>query len=113
MYVWIPKQKTTFSLSPCLPCIILEIHLKISFFIHENTSIDLHIFLEDIINISLFFFLFFLLPANDPAAAEGDTLERLRNISKMFNTKDNDEPQQLKKMEKVAPADKIKNTFQK
>jgi len=30
----------------------------------------------------------------------------------MFTAKD-DEPQQLKKMEKLAPSDKIKNTFQK
>jgi hypothetical protein len=27
--------------------------------------------------------------------------------------KEDDEPQQLKKMERVAPGDKIKNTFQK
>ena len=77
-----------------------------------KTLTDLHIFLEDIIHI-LFFFLLFLLTADEPAATEGDTLERLRNITKMFSTKDNDEPQQLKKMEKVAPADKIKRNFQK
>lgn len=58
-------------------------------------------------------FFLFLLTADDPAATEPDTLERLRNITKMFSSKDTDEPQQLKKMEKVAPADKIKNTFQK
>ena len=59
------------------------------------------------------FFLFILSTAIDTAGADdGDTLERLRNITKMFTAKD-DEPQQLKKMEKLAPSDKIKNTFQK
>jgi len=48
----------------------------------------------------------------DTAGADGDTLERLRNITKMFSSKE-DEPQQLKKMEKLAPSDKIKNTFQR
>jgi hypothetical protein len=55
------------------------------------------------------------LTAIDPADGPNDTLERLRNISKMFTkpTDDDDERQQLKKVEKVAPSDKMKNTFQK
>ncbi len=62
----------------------------------------------------MFFFLF-LLTANDTAGdgAPDDTLERLRNITKMFTKPEEDEPQQLKKVEKFAPGDKIKNTFQK
>jgi len=70
----------------------------------------MHILLEDIIFI-VFLFLF-LLTALDNADPPGDTLERLRNITKMF-TKEEDEPQQLKKVEKLAPGDKIKNRFQK
>jgi hypothetical protein len=70
----------------------------------------MHILLEDIIFI-VFLFLF-LLTALDNAGPPGDTLERLRNITKMF-TKEEDEPQQLKKVEKLAPGDKIKNRFQK
>lgn len=59
------------------------------------------------------FFFFILSIAIDTADGDaGDTLERLRNITKMFTTKD-DEPQQLKKMEKLAPGDKIKKNFQK
>ncbi|CAF2825248.1 unnamed protein product [Rotaria sp. Silwood2] len=44
-----------------------------------------------------------------------DTLERLRNITKLFSGKTNedDEHQQLQKVEKFAPSEKIKNTFQK
>ena len=44
-----------------------------------------------------------------------DTLERLRNITKMFGTKkgDDEELRQLQKVEKLVPSDKIKNTFQK
>ncbi len=62
----------------------------------------------------MFFFLF-LLTANDTGGdgAPDDTLERLRNITKMFTKPEEDEPQQLKKVEKFAPGDKIKNTFQK
>ncbi len=70
----------------------------------------MHILLEDIIFIVFLFF--FLLTALDNADPPGDTLERLRNITKMF-TKEEDEPQQLKKVEKLAPGDKIKNRFQK
>ena len=44
----------------------------------------------------------------------GDTLERLRNITKMFTSKNNeDDEQQLQRVEKVAPSDKMKYTFQK
>jgi len=78
----------------------------------QNIDLSTHFFLGDIVSI-LFFFLLFLLTAIDNASGADDTLERLRNITKMFSTKDNDEPQQLKKMEKFAPGDKIKNTFQK
>jgi len=50
----------------------------------------------------------------DAAGGADDTLERLRNITKMFTkANEGDEPQQLKKVEKLAPGDKIKNTFQK
>jgi hypothetical protein len=41
-----------------------------------------------------------------------DTLERLRNITKMFSGKD-DEQQELQKVEKFAPSEKIKRTFRK
>lgn len=44
--------------------------------------------------------------------ASEDTLERLRNITKMFSGKD-DEHQELQKIEKFAPSEKIKRTFQK
>ncbi|CAF2397323.1 unnamed protein product [Rotaria sp. Silwood2] len=51
----------------------------------------------------------------DTSAGSDDTLERLRNITKMFGSKKNedDEGQKLQRVEKVAPSDKIKNTFQK
>ncbi|UJR27926.1 hypothetical protein I4U23_009186 [Adineta vaga] len=51
----------------------------------------------------------------DPAGGgSDDTLERLRNITKMFaKPTDEDERQNLKKVEKVAPSDKLKQTFQK
>jgi hypothetical protein len=52
------------------------------------------------------------LTAIDTSGAPDDTLERLRNITKMFTAKD-DGAQELKKVEKVAPGDKIKNAFQK
>lgn len=44
-----------------------------------------------------------------------DTLERLRNITKMFASKNNEDEnaQPLQKMERFAPSDKIRNTFQK
>ncbi len=44
--------------------------------------------------------------------ASEDTLERLRNISKMFSGKE-DEHQELQKVEKFAPSEKIKRTFRK
>ncbi len=77
---------------------------------NTKTSIFIHILLEDIIFI-LFFFLF-LLTAIDTAAGSDDTLERLRNITKMFTAKEDETPQ-LKKVEKFAPGDKIQKTFQK
>ncbi|CAF3754115.1 unnamed protein product [Adineta steineri] len=50
----------------------------------------------------------------DSAGAADDTLERLRNITKMFaKPTDEDERQNLQKVERVAPSDKMKNTFQK
>ncbi|CAF3400209.1 unnamed protein product [Rotaria sp. Silwood1] len=51
----------------------------------------------------------------DTSGGSDDTLERLRNITKMFGSKKNedDEGQKLQKVEKVAPSDKIKNTFLK
>lgn len=54
-------------------------------------------------------------PTPDANENAEDTLERLRNITKMFTTKGNDEEQeqQLKKIERIAPSDKIRNTFQK
>lgn len=58
------------------------------------------------------YLLFFLFIAVDTTNASGDTLERLRNISKMFSGKE-DEQQQLQKVEKFMPSEKIKNTFQK
>ena len=62
--------------------------------------------------IHLIFFFFFI--AIDPAGGADDTLERLRNITKMFaKPTDDDERQNLKKVEKVAPSDKLKQTFQK
>lgn len=61
----------------------------------------------------IFFFLF-LLTAIDTTGGPEDTLERLRNISKMFTkTNDEDDRQNLQKVEKFAPSEKIKNTFQK
>ena len=57
---------------------------------------------------------FLCLIAIESAAGADDTLERLRNITKMFaKSTDDDERQNLKKVEKVAPSDKMKNTFQK
>lgn len=57
----------------------------------------------------------FLISAPDANENGEDTLERLRNITKMFATKSNDEEseQPLKKIERIAPSDKIRNTFQK
>ncbi|CAF3415462.1 unnamed protein product [Rotaria socialis] len=51
----------------------------------------------------------------DDTNASDDTLERLRNITKLFSGKANgeDENQQLHKVEKFAPSQKLKNTFQK
>ncbi|CAF4166681.1 unnamed protein product [Rotaria socialis] len=53
--------------------------------------------------------------AIDDTNASDDTLERLRNITKLFSGKANgeDENQQLHKVEKFAPSQKLKNTFQK
>lgn len=53
--------------------------------------------------------------AIDGANASDNTLERLRNITKMFSSKadDEDEHQQLQKLERFAPSEKIKRTFQK
>ena len=57
----------------------------------------------------------FLISAPDANENGEDTLERLRNITKMFATKGNDEEneQPLKKIERIAPSDKMRNTFQK
>ncbi|CAF0835595.1 unnamed protein product [Rotaria sordida] len=50
----------------------------------------------------------------DTSGGSDDTLERLRNITKMFGGKnEDDETQKLQKVEKLAPGDKIKNRFQK
>ncbi len=57
-------------------------------------------------------FILFLVVINDDDNVSLDTLERLRNISKMFSGKD-DEQQELKKVEKIVPSDKIKRTFRK
>jgi hypothetical protein len=57
-------------------------------------------------------FFFLLLIAIDASNGTEETLERLRNITKMFSGKDDDH-QQLQKVEKLAPSEKIKNTFQK
>jgi hypothetical protein len=54
----------------------------------------------------------FLVVINDDDNVSSDTLERLRNISKMFSGKD-DEQQELKKVEKIVPSEKIKRTFRK
>ena len=54
----------------------------------------------------------FLLIAIDTDNGSDDTLERLRNITKMFSEKD-EEHQELQKVEKVAPSEKIKRTFRK
>ncbi|CAF1929436.1 unnamed protein product [Rotaria magnacalcarata] len=44
----------------------------------------------------------------------GDTLERLRNITKMFGSKKSEDDElQLQKVEKLAPGEKIKNRFEK
>ena len=47
--------------------------------------------------------------------SDDNTLERLRNITKLFSGQANDanEHQQLQKVEKIVPSEKIKNTFQK
>ena len=65
---------------------------------HENIDL-LQYFSCGYSLLSCFFFFF---TAVNTAGAADDTLERLRNITKMFTSKE-DEPQQLKKMEKVAP----------
>ncbi len=56
--------------------------------------------------------LFFLLIAIDVDNGSDDTLERLRNISKMFSGKE-DEQQELQKVEKFLPSEKIQRTFRK
>jgi hypothetical protein len=58
----------------------------------------------------LIFFLVFI--AIDATNASDDTLERLRNISKMFSGKE-DEHQELQKVEKFTPSEKIQRTFRK
>ena len=65
--------------------------LNIYFIVRKNSSSR--------ISYVSFFFLF-LLTAIDNAGDEGDTLERLRNITKMFSTKD-EEPQQLTESRKI------------
>jgi hypothetical protein len=69
-------------------------------------------FLSKYILTVLYLSFLFLLTAIDNAGGADDTLERLRNITKMFSAKD-EEPQQLKKMERFAPGDKIQRAFQK
>ncbi len=56
--------------------------------------------------------LFYFLAIDATDYVSSDTLERLRNISKMFSGKD-DEQQELQKVEKIAPSEKIKRTFRK
>jgi hypothetical protein len=60
-------------------------------------------------------FYFFLLIVIDITNGSDDTLERLRNITKMFSGKVNeeDDQHQLQKVEKFAPSAKLKNTFQR
>ncbi|CAF1061296.1 unnamed protein product [Adineta steineri] len=48
----------------------------------------------------------------DSTDVPNDTLERLRNITQMFSGRV-DEHQQLQKVERFTPSEKIKNTFQK
>ncbi|CAF1028400.1 unnamed protein product [Adineta steineri] len=48
----------------------------------------------------------------DSTDVSNDTLERLRNITQMFSGRV-DEHQQLQKVERFMPSEKIKNTFQK
>jgi hypothetical protein len=57
----------------------------------------------------------FLCTAIDNDDGGADTLERLRNITRMFAAKgqEDDEPQPAKRIEKSAPGDKFKNRFQK
>lgn len=54
-------------------------------------------------------------PSIDNDDGGADTLERLRNITRMFAAKgqEDDEPQPAKRIEKSAPGDKFKNRFQK
>ncbi len=56
--------------------------------------------------------LFILFIVIDGDNVSADTLERLRNITKMFSGKE-DEQQELQKVEKIAPSEKIKRTFRK
>lgn len=53
--------------------------------------------------------------AIDDTNTSDDALDRLRNITRLFGGKINeeDEQQQLKRIEKFIPSEKIKNTFQK
>ncbi len=57
-------------------------------------------------------YLFVLFIVIDGDNVSADTLERLRNITKMFSGKE-DEQQELQKVEKIAPSEKIKRTFRK
>jgi hypothetical protein len=57
-------------------------------------------------------YLFILFIVIDGDNVSADTLERLRNITKMFSGKE-DEQQELQKVEKIAPSEKIKRTFRK
>jgi hypothetical protein len=54
-------------------------------------------------------FLFLVIDGDNVSA---DTLERLRNITMMFNGKE-DGQQELKKVEKIVPSEKIQRTFRK
>ncbi|CAF0722776.1 unnamed protein product [Adineta ricciae] len=54
-------------------------------------------------------------PSIDDGNESEDALERLRNITEMFSAKSakDEKQQQLSKVEKFVPSEKIKNTFQK
>ena len=57
----------------------------------------------------------FSIVAIDGGNESEDALERLRNITEMFSAKSakDEKQQQLNKVEKFVPSEKIKNTFQK
>lgn len=64
---------------------------------------------------SLIIFLF--LATEDTSQPSEDSLERLRNITKMFSVQINEDGEEqqppLQKVERLVPSDKIKRTFQK